>query len=504
MAQQPFTREDLLVLWRRILPPSYTVPIEQEDNGQGLDVFSQQAAQMARVSESIAITTQAYYLRAHSSQVRPPAAGERRATGTVQLSRLAPAIGPVVLVDGTELVVRVRDPNGNVIDGVRFRIVGTQRVFAVIAGSTATVLQFSPGALSGLSLAGRIIEVAGEEATVLSNTASAITLTAALAGGAPAATTVVTIFGASIGSGALGPLSVPIEAVRPGYQGNVPPERITAFAPRGTADVRATTEANNLVRDDGAPDRFSPAQIGQYLRFTSGPNAGTFPRRIISVTPGSPTSFALVDGPDLIASATVQDVEVVEFEDIGLTVSQPEATTGGRHGWLDAIGRDRNQGRAANEDDETYRARLVALEDTISPNAILRAAARVLTPLGIGFELLETRDPNGLPGFVLDMPTSSPLAFLSALDYGTVQNGGGVLLSEMCGAVRFFVLLVGIGNQGEFGAPYDSPFPNNAWDVLALDGYPVQYRAALVALYDSIERAREAGVCWELVQDADL
>ena len=426
MSFEPSTTDDLLALWRTLFPRSYTVPIEEGNNGQGLDIYAQQAAQFARLSEALAVSTQAYYLRPHSSQVRPPAQGEAPAVGAVLVSREGSAVGPITIIAGTRLVVRVRNSLGQTIDGVGF--------------------------------------VTSEDAT--------------------------------IAAGTLGPVSVPVQAERVGYQGNVPAGSITAFADRGRATVPgATIEAGNVIRDTGVPDRFTPAMIGQYVRIVGGANAGTFPRRILSVTQGNPTTFVQVDGPALTFPDTTTQVEVEEFADLGLTITQPAPTTGGRHGWLDAIGRDRNTGRAPGESDEDYRRRLVALPDVVSPAAILRILARLLTPVGIGYALMETRDPGTLIGMVWDF---------HAFDYGTIADG--VVFAP---ATRFFVVRIGIGNQGEFGFPYDAPYPSNAYDAPGpalnfYDGFPVGYFARVDAVYRSIERARAAGVGWALVPDPTL
>ena len=303
---------------------------------------------------------------------------------------------------------------------------------------------------------------------------------------------------ATIPSGSSGPVAASVQAVRVGYQGNVPAERISAFVERGVANISATTEAANVVRDDGTPDRFSPSQVGQYLVFETGVNSATFARRILSVTQGEPTSTAVVDGPPLVVSSALQDVRVLEFAELGLTIAQPSPTTGGRHGWLDAIGRDRGVGRKTAESDEQYRKRIAALPDVVSPMAILRAAARALDPYGIRYELRETRDyPGGIGTFVWD---------LSPFDYGDACQDGAVLVS-LSASVRFFVVCVSIGNQGEFGFPFDAtnavPF-GNAWDNGFFDGYPVVYYSALAGLYDAVEAARAAGVGWQLIRDPDL
>ena len=420
----PLTAADLRTLWRRVFPRSYTRGIETEAGGQGFDAFSQQAEQLAAVEDRAALLTQAYYLRAHSTQVYPPAEGAARATGTLQVTRAAPATGAITLVQGTAFVVRQRGPDGVTRDGERF--VSTSDV--TIAGGT------------------------------------------------------------------LGPVAVSVQAERVGYQGNVPKGSISAFAERGTATVTGTVEADNVLRDNGLPDRLSPGMVGLYVRFIGGANVGAVPRRILGVTQGTPTSTAVLDGAALVVGPAVVDVE--EFATLGLTVEQPAETTGGRHGFLDAIGRDRNTPRAPAESDDAYRARLGILADIISPAAIERIAATILTPLGIRWRLMETRDPGGLIGFVWDLHPYDAFGI----------SEGIVYLDEVCGAVRFFVLLVSIGAQGEFGMAYDAvPFtPANAWDFGAYDGYPREYLAAIGGLFDLVDRARAAGVCWELIRDPSL
>lgn len=417
--REPFSEEQLLDLWRRLFPGSFTIPIEQEAGGQGLDVYAQQAAQFARLEEGMAVTSQAYYLRPHSTQIRPESMGARAAVGEVVFSRTAPAAGAVTLPAGTVLL--------------------------------------------GIALNSRGEEVEVGQFFILSDVVFA--------------------------AGSLGPVTSDIVCTRVGYQGNLPAGSVTRFKALGTALISpANVTAANTIQDTGVPDRFLSTMVGRYLRLTSGTNASAVPKRILSVSELTPASV-VVDGPSMVfPSASV--AEVLEFSDLGITITQPDALTGGRHGWLDAIGADRNSPRQANEDDDAYRLRLTYLDDVVSPAAINRICARILTPLGINWRILETRDPLSLIGFTWD---------LHPYDYGNLQNGV-VWAPE----TRFFVVLVGAGNQGEFGFPYDQPFPNNAWDLLPYDGYPIGYYAAIGALYQAIDQAREAGVGFVIVRDFTL
>jgi len=162
--------------------------------------------------------------------------------------------------------------------------------------------------------------------------------------------------------------------------------------------------------------------------------------------------------------------------------------------------------RVAGESDAVYRQRILDVADIISPGAIERICNRILSPYGIGFRLKETRDPAGLFGHIFDIDNSSIQRSRSALDFGSLGDGS-VLLSEVCGAVRFFIICVGPSGLGEFGAPYDATvnLPNpNALDVMFFDGYALGYAGVLLQLYAAIEAARAAGVCWKLVFDPTL
>lgn len=425
MAFEPLDKEDLIELWRRIFPASFTVPIEDEADGQGLDVFAQQAAQFERVGDAVNRSTQAYYLKPHSAQTEVEAMGPAPAAGSVEIARSPPLAGAIVLVAGTLLRAVQLDSQGDEVFGPLFALTAD---VTLPAGSIALVV-------------------------------------------------------------------AALEAVRPGYQGNLSARRITRFELLGRAAVTADVVDTNTLIDDGTPDRFTEGMLGQFVRFTTGLNVATFPRRILTAIEGATTKIT-VDGPALVFPDPGISVAVLEFEDLALTVTQPSPTTGGRHSFLDAIGFDRNAKRTADETDPIYRDRLCNLDDTISPAAILRIAARILTPKGIPFRLKETRDTlGGLRGFIWDF---------DPFDFGDISNGQ-VLLSEVS-AVRYFALCVGPSDLGEFGFAFDgSLLPNPAaWDDGFFDGFPAEYLACLGALHEAIERGRAAGIAWDLIRDFSL
>lgn len=426
---QPWTKADFLALWRSFFPDDFVVPLEIENGGFGTIPYASQAAIFERLSEALNVTTQAYYLRDHSSKTGDYSRGEARATGELQVSRVGYAGGDIVIVEGTEFVADVVTPSGRILDGELFR--------------------------------------ATSEAT--------------------------------IAAGTLGPVTVAIEAVRAGWQGNVPAGSIARFKLLGRASVpNPSIVSATDATDSGVPDRFTLAMVGQYARIVGGANGGPVAVQIVNVSPGDPTSTASFDAAFTFPDSPTR-IDVLEFEDLGLRVEQAAATTGGRHGFLDQIARDRGTGRAIAESDDQLRARLVELADVVSLGAITRIASRILSPLGLAYRIHEAGiRVGGLGGFVLD---------LDPLDWGSACDDGRVPLSES-NAVRYFVICVEIGNEGEFGLALDAdpapPGAPNALDWAFLDGYPVGYLAALAVLWRAIEAARAAGIAWRLIRDPDL
>lgn len=296
----------------------------------------------------------------------------------------------------------------------------------------------------------------------------------------------------ALASGDLGPFLADVQASQVGFAQNADPESIQIFQALGSSEIASSTVvATDLteVANAGTRDRLSEAHIGRFLVFDTGPNTLTL-CRIVAVNAALQT--AEVDRP-LVAG--VGDARIPEWADLGLSVVQPAALAGGRDGWLDAVGRDRNVFRIAGEGDEPYRIRICELPDTVSPNAINRIAHRILDPLGIRFALKETRDPQTWPGFVWDV---------DPFDIGTPFEGyvGG------CEEVTAFVVCVSADNGlGDFGMTYDiGPVPvASAWDVSAAwDGASTEYLAGLGSLYDAISAAKAAGVCFRLVLDPAL
>ena len=151
----PLTKEQLLDLWRRIMPPEYSIPIEEEAGGQGFDIPAAFAAIFAAASEGAGQSMQALYLRAHALQTRPPSSGAVKATGTVEIARRYSTAGAITLGAGTRLRAEQPGTRGQVVglpvfelvddltlaDGVAGPVVANVR--AVFEGTTGNVPAFS-------------------------------------------------------------------------------------------------------------------------------------------------------------------------------------------------------------------------------------------------------------------------------------------------------------------------------------------------------------------------
>jgi len=78
------------------------------------------------------------------------------------------------------------------------------------------------------------------------------------------------------------------------------------------------------------------------------------------------------------------------YGDPTILVRQVTDMTGGQPAMLDQLGEDRGITRHAGEADTQYRARVRALPNGISPDAIMRALIDVLAPMGLTFTAIET------------------------------------------------------------------------------------------------------------------
>ncbi len=301
----------------------------------------------------------------------------------------------------------------------------------------------------------------------------------------------------TLAAGDLGPLTIPIRALRYGYQGNVPLGREIEFVLRGRYSVPGTVTSANVVADTvGVADRITPNLVGRYVRFTGLPNAPTTPRMItdvsIAMNQATTANTITVDGPALALGA--QTFEIDELEDLGLTVELATALTTGRHGWLDAWGEERLCYRQSLEGDASYLARILAVDDVVSPGAIVRAATRILGPVGIPFSFREAGEAFTFTGYLW-----YPLL------YSTGSIGHVPITVNFAPLVKRFAIIVPLsstGGEGTYLDVYQGVTDDNYIDGEAYtDSFPFAWNRTMQALFNELLATKEGGVAFYILID---
>jgi hypothetical protein len=407
--------ETLLKLWEASVDPLYSQTLLQKGDGSGLEVFGQMAAQLARASKAIDVTTQAMFIQPWSGQTEAPAAGAARATVVLSFTRTNRLELPLVLTGNVPVEEQVTDWGDN--PGDDGQIVLTGRRYRLDAP-----LVFPPG----------------EPGPLLANATAE-----------------------QVGWGGNNPMPGTLTAI----------DQIAGDFTNTGADVLAAGLLRS-IRATGVPDVFVPDHVGQYLVLTGGANAGQIVRATSYQGPqgtdggtllverelafrgtpagtliagetvqqattlaegvylGGNASYAVVaprqgtfDGTHVLtglqSTATFTPVAINADNglapetaaadwrmfswatDWGLTVTNQASPAGGRLGFLDELGRERNVRRGPAESDAQYRDRVSKPADVVSPNALIRAANRVLAPAGLTGCFREAGQ-EGIPGFYFD------------------------------------------------------------------------------------------------------
>jgi len=215
-------------------------------------------------------------------------------------------------------------------------------------------------------------------------------------------------------------------------------------------------------------------------------------------------------------------VEDPPMGDITIRARQESEVTGGLSPALDQQGADRGIYRGVGELDASYRGRIRALPDNISPNAVDRALQQLLLPFGISYDFIETFDvryqtcwdapPDSIAGsqydpnlFCYDDPRSPvPFrnrwldesehrgAFIVAVPaYGPVSDVG---LAYDDTAMNAADLANPLGNRAV--CAYDAPasVESFGYRLGCFDGYDVGRATTMKALYDTLQNIKAAGI----------
>jgi len=116
------TVDQLIEVWRKLFPDSYTVPLEQQANGRGMTVIGPLASIFARCSDAVELSTQAMHLLDHSEKLAPEAQGRAFASGTVTITRAAPAFGDIELYEGDELFVSIHTADNETVFEIKLEL----------------------------------------------------------------------------------------------------------------------------------------------------------------------------------------------------------------------------------------------------------------------------------------------------------------------------------------------------------------------------------------------
>lgn len=229
------------------------------------------------------------------------------------------------------------------------------------------------------------------------------------------------------------------------------------------------------------------------------------------------------------------------YGDTTLVVSQVTDAVGGTAAMLEGLGADRGIDRELGEDVEAYRLRVHSLPDVVTPDAIMRAAARILDPLGIEWEFIETfqityqtcydaPSPNvGTPTyqavpptnpdydsnlFCLDDPRPLSLARFANLSMDLVDYRGAFFIVMKAATLLSYGFALddpgmnpsdfrnpSTGRQRGTPAP-DGTIADNPLLIYpaAYDGPDVAFDAASAALYRLLVAIKAAGVFTTLVR----
>jgi hypothetical protein len=223
-------------------------------------------------------------------------------------------------------------------------------------------------------------------------------------------------------------------------------------------------------------------------------------------------AVAIADGvdqePDLVSETITATWKVLGWsEDFGVTVTNDASPVDGAASMLDELAGENDVARAAGEEDDALRDRAAQPVDLITPNAILRAANRVLSRYGLSASMREVGLP-ALRGLFFDGdPLSVDPAIAFAFDMDPTARAGAdayKLDLDYLEFRAFFLIGVPELDLGEFGVAYDTG-SYNAFDAAPwlafLDGFPLTAASIYRTVWQEIDRTKAGGVGFDLIID---
>lgn len=516
----PFSTADLVALWRSVVDSEYGRRFIEAGEGLGFEAYTQAFEQWRWVSEVIDRSTQAMFILPHSMQTSPPASGAQRATVDITFERVDRPMDRAIVLTPDVVVEE---------EGDDMSPSGTLRVLTGRRYAPATPIVLGPGQPGPVT-----VRCVATRAGYTFNHARVDSITSIDDVGAGTSNT-----GASLVPG------VAVHSLNARQIPNVPTlgmvgKYVQFFAGSNAGQVRRIAGYGAPIVD--GPDANGGALLlAPTAQWTLQSQTGTFQVGeaatsangrwivwycdanvvVMDRVSGFATSGDFIDGdisgaqaeldgedqsPDLIAESGTASWRVMDYAvEFGLTCTNAAEPEGGASAMLDLIGWERKVFRTSGENDKRYRKRVHTPADIISPNAIRRAANRVLAPLGYTAFLRETGlatmrgiyadgDPNSV---------DSEIAFAYDLDF-TVRPEDRFKLAMDYTEFRAFMMIEvpRIGSR-DFGIAYDAG-PSNAYDAAPFnafaDGYSLEAQRVYREVWNAVEGARGAGVGFDLVQ----
>jgi len=484
------TPQDLLAAWQSGADEGYTQPLIAAGDGQGLEVFSQAAVQLARVSQCSDNTFGSFYILPWSGQTAPSAGGAQQATVTITVTRNLRLDVPLVLPAGAfvEEVAFDWGPTGAVPvqTGRRFQLLSNVVFFSGDSGPYNVIAQAEKPGWGYNNPQPGSISLVDQPGSGYENTLASVTFDPGSGPPTPRSLSALLISapqpdmfvlehvgqyvaftaGANVGQVAR------ISAVQP----PVPPTsgttavldsilcfECTTFSGPFFAGELATFKSGGVTVGSGTvlASAVNPAsgnlRTVVHLSFDSGFAAGVTCTGVSSALSATLTRFLY--RPSFTAEAPSGGAggaswKVLDWAaDLGVEVTNAAQPSGGRLGVLDELGRERGVPRAGGEGDIPYAKRVHAAPDKGSTNALKRALNKLLGP-GSQWCLREVGTAL-LPGMFydggLETPSSTPgRGENDCYDVDTVSWSGGVYV----GTFKFqepCVYVDASGNQRIFG-----------------------------------------------------
>ena len=518
------TNQELLALWYSLSDSRYADTFIRSGEGEGLAAITQMTEQLSRVSQAIDTTQQSTYAKPFSGQTDEPASSPRYAAVEITISRETKLDQLITFAPNLFTVEEQNtqsSPEGGELFDTGRKYVLTHFA-ALLPGETSIKALFRaerpgrgynvppPKSITNIVQAGAGYRNTNASTGVFSG-ANLIRVTQYPSVVVPAhvGQMIGFITGNNAGRslravnyeppfGAPDPTGGGLKLANTGLfhlsllSGDFIPGELVTQSPSGATGIVIAARGSYIVIDEIIPG-FAVAQaiVGIFSQAQAIPDV-------------------IEQAPLLVTSTGNTEWSVLDYEvDLGLKVTNDASPVGGRAGVLEAIGRDRKMYRLPGETENAYRERISTPADTVSPNALRRAANRVLAPYGLSGCLREVGSKL-FPGLYLDGDPSSndpSVAFALDMDFTVRPEDRYKVLLDYTNFRGFFLMCVPSMAQGEFGAACDQgpgggSFLDASPTALGFcDGYPITAATLLQDVYRNLLETKAAGVGFEISQD---